>query len=129
MRPNQLLLLKPVVALAALFAAAATSGCSKGELSAAERNRGGAAVSSAGAIKVVGGDSGLPRQTPVPADTSDLLPIVTAPAQSQAPASIEEILKRSPLRAPKADCATPVTAVVNGTEVGTQCPTDAPPKK
>ena len=110
------------VLLGAVALVTASVGCSRGELSAAERKRGAEEA----------GRTAIPEtaQTPVPTDSEALIDLSASQAQTKAPSSIEDILKKSPLRSAKADCATPVSgAAPSASEVGTQCPTDPPPKK
>jgi hypothetical protein len=100
----------------------ATAACSRGELSAAEREKQAQSPAPAESGAAV-------RQTSIPADSSGLIEASLPQSQTKAPAGIEDILKATPLRNPKADCATPVAGTPQATEFGTQCPTDPPAKK
>jgi hypothetical protein len=68
-------------------------------------------------------------QTSIPSDSGALIDISPAQFQTNVPSSIEDILKASPLKNPKAECATPISATLTVPDVGTQCPTDLPTKK
>lgn len=100
----------------------ATAGCSRRDLSAAEREKTTKDTSPAEPA------AAFARSSPTP-DSGALIDVSPKQTQSTAPASIEDILKSSPLKNPKADCATPVSGQPNAAEIGTQCPTDLPAKK
>ena len=100
--------------------AVATAACSRGDLSAAERETMSA--------KSPPGSSDAVVQAPIQPDSSSLFDVSARQSQTRAGAPIEDILKSSPLKNPKADCATPVAGAPNPGEVGVQCPTDAPAK-
>ena len=110
-----------LLALVALALAGATAACSKGDLAAAERP----GMASSDSLSASAGMTSPPQ---ISADSARLVGASVAPGQTAAAASIEEILKSSPLKNAKADCATPVAGDLKPTEVGTQCPTDPPVK-
>ena len=108
--------------LGAIALVAATAGCSRGELSAAEREQTKQEMVSSDAPAKV-------SPTSIRSDSSGLIDVVPPESQTKASSSIEDILKSSPLKNPKADCATPVTGASKPVELRTQCPTDPPVKK
>ena len=113
---------KTALTLAALAVAALNAACSRGELSAAERQKSDQAAQ--GTESPVGA-----REAAVSADSGALLDLSTPETQTKAPASIEDILKTSPLRNAKSDCATPASGTVKADEIGAQCLTDPLGKK
>jgi hypothetical protein len=99
-------------------------GCSRADLAAAERSNTELSTPSA-AID----SAATALQTNIPVDSNGLLAPPARESQSRAPASIEQILKSSPLRDAKADCSTPVSGERATSRLGTQCPPDSPAKK
>lgn len=109
------------VLLSAFALAVAGGGCSRGELAAAERG-------SNAASDTVPSNSGATDKGALSVDSRGLIGVSAAARQTAAPASIEEILKSSPLKNGKTDCATPVSGDAKPMDIGTQCPTDPPAK-
>jgi hypothetical protein len=100
----------------------ATAGCSRRDLSAAEREK---STKDASRLEPAAAFA----RTSATSDSGSLIDVAPKQTQSNAPASIEDILKSSPLKNQKADCATPASGQPGAVEIGTQCPTDPPPKK
>src|SRR5690349_19990313 len=110
------------LAVGAVALVSAMAGCSRGELSAAERDHAAMGYSDADSVTSAGG------QASSTADSCLLTDPLVAQRQMNAPLTVEDIVKASPLRDLKADCARPVSSTVKPAGLGGQCPTDPPSK-
>src|SRR5690242_10142924 len=108
--------------IGAVALVSATVACSRGELSAAEREKSARETARPPVLTAA-------VATPVSSDSSALFDVTQGQMQTKSPSSIEDILRASPLKSAKADCSTPVSGVSKPTDIGTQCPTDPPAKR
>jgi hypothetical protein len=117
--PDSRLAVHRALAVGAVALVSAMAGCSRGELSAAERDHAAMGTSAADSVTSAGGQASI---------TADSSPLTDPLAAQRQTLSVEDVVKASPLRNLKADCATPVSSTVKPAEIGGQCSTDPPSK-